>query len=143
MKLLFFSVLLTAVLCQKLMAQTSVKTTSTIVGIETVGVDAENNFEILSIDSLEKVYVIYARRRDSTIKIVSIKDTMSACKAIIVKGGCYNLEIESLIGNIASPLHVGGVRFGDIIIKLEGNGVIWNLFGSKSLRGLCYVPVSN
>jgi hypothetical protein len=98
---------------------------------------AESRFEILRIDSVQSVYVIYAKRHDSTIKIVSKKESLNNCEPIL-KGMFYQLAVESLLKYSASKRHIGGVKYNGILIKLEGGNVIWDLFTSEDLKGLCY-----
>jgi hypothetical protein len=98
-----------------------------------------SKFEILNIDSVQSVYVIYAKRNDSTIKIVSRKENLNNCEPIL-KGGSYEFEVESLLKYSASKRHIGGVKYNEILIKLEGGNVIWDLFTTENLKGLCYTP---
>lgn len=99
----------------------------------------ENKFEIWNIDSLQTVYIIYAKRNDSIIKIVSKKESFNNCKPIL-KGLFYQLEVESLLKYSASKRHIGGVKYNGVLIKLEGEKVVWDLFTCDNLSGLCYLP---
>ncbi len=96
-----------------------------------------SKFEILNIDSVRSVYIIYAKRNDSTIKIVSKKESLNDCE-FIMKGRFYQLTIESLLKYSASKRHIGGVKYNGILIKLEGGNIIWDLFTTEDLKGLCY-----
>lgn len=101
-----------------------------------------NEFLILNIDSIQSVYIIYARRRDSTIKIVSQKEAAADIKDYmrIQKGQSYDLKITSLLEHTAGKRHIAGIKYGGLLIRLEGGDVIWDLFVSENLRGLCFVP---
>lgn len=99
----------------------------------------ENGFEIWNIDSIQSVFIIYAKRNDSIIKIVSKKENLRDCKPIL-KGQFYDLKVESLLKNTASKRHIGGVKYNGILVKLEGGEVIWDLFICENLKGLCYIP---
>lgn len=99
----------------------------------------DNRFEIVKIDSIKNVYLIYAKRYDSLIKIVSAKERVSNCEKIVI-GGKYELNIISIVYQIASKRHIAGVKFNDTIIKMEGGSVIWDLFKSDNLKGLCILP---
>lgn len=99
----------------------------------------ENKFEIWNIDSLQTVYIIYAKRNDSIIKIVSRKENFNNCKPIL-KGLFYQLEVQSLLKYSASKRHIGGVKYNGVLIKLEGEKVVWDLFTCDNLSGLCYLP---
>jgi hypothetical protein len=98
-----------------------------------------NKFEIRNIDSVKTVYIIYAKRRDSIIKIVSKKDPATYCKPI-VQGEFYDLEVKSLLEHTSSKRHIGGIKYNGMIIDLEGDKVIWDLFICENLKGLCLVP---
>lgn len=97
-------------------------------------------FKILKIDSIQKVYVIYACKNDSTFKIVSVKkDSMAVCSPIR-KGKYYDFNITSIFpANFYQKRDISNARFGGTLIKLEGNGVIWDLFVCDNLSGLCYI----
>jgi hypothetical protein len=94
-------------------------------------------FKISNIDSVKSVYIIYATRNDSTIKIVSKKENVNKC-IVISKGNSYQLDVESLLKYSAGKRHIGGVKYNGVLIKLEGGNVIWDLFISENLNGLCY-----
>ena len=107
-------------------------------GVEKSRTDTTQKFEIVKIDSIKSTYLIYARRNDSIIKIASKKEQVSGCKTII-KGMSYNLEVESLLKETAGKLHMGGVRVENHLIRLEGGKVVWDLFVTNNLKGLCYI----
>jgi hypothetical protein len=61
------------------------------------------------------------------------------CNQIKV-GDRYNLKINSFFSkNYPQKLDIKGFKVSNTIIKLEKNGVIWDLFSSKNLKGLCYM----
>jgi len=97
-------------------------------------------FKILKIDSIQKVYVIYASKNDSTFKIVSAKkDSFAACVQIR-KGKFYDLKIISIFPqNFYQKKDISNARFGGTLVKLEGNDVVWDLFVCENLSGLCYI----
>jgi hypothetical protein len=107
-------------------------------------INAERAFEILKIDSIENVYVIYAKRNDSTVKIVSERDGLHNCNPI-VKGGFYDLQISSLLPmRFPQKRDLGGTRYNSTMIYLEDTGgVIWDLFESDNLNGLCFIMTGN
>jgi hypothetical protein len=88
------------------------------------------------------VYVIYAKRKDSIIKIVSKKKMINECNAIKI-GHFYPLKVESLLKHTASKRHIGGVKFNGTLIKLEGENVVWDLFVCENLNGLCFNPATS
>lgn len=98
-----------------------------------------DKFEIIKIDSIDNIYLLYAKRNDSVLKIVSLKQNDINCNEIKV-GNKYNLKIESFFSkNYPQKLDIKGFKVSNTIIKLEKNGVIWNLFSSKNFQGLCYI----
>jgi hypothetical protein len=98
-----------------------------------------NNCEIIKIDSINNIYVLYAKRNDSLVKIVSMKQIDNNCKQIEI-GHIYNLKIKSFFSdNFHQKLDIKGFKVSNTIIKLEGNGVIWDLFSTENLKGLCYI----
>ncbi len=99
----------------------------------------ESKFEILNIDSIQSVYIVYAKRNDSVIKIVSKNENLNDCKPIF-KGQFYELKVESFLKYSASKRHIGGVKYNGVLIKLEGDKVVWDLFVCEDLKGLCYIP---
>jgi hypothetical protein len=95
--------------------------------------------EIIKIDSIDNIYLLYAKRNDSIVKIVSLKLKDMNCNQIKV-GDRYNLKINSFFSkNYPQKLDIKGFKVSNTIIKLEKNGVIWDLFSSKNLKGLCYM----
>ncbi|OXA89972.1 hypothetical protein [Flavobacterium hercynium] len=95
-------------------------------------------FEIVKMDSIDNIYLLYARRNDSIIKIVSMKQINNNCKKIRI-GNYYSLKIKSFFGdNFHQKLDIKGVKVSNTVIKLEGNEVIWDLFSSQNLSGQCY-----
>jgi hypothetical protein len=96
-------------------------------------------FEIIKIDSIENVYLIYAKRNDSLVKIVSAKEYESSCKKITI-GGKYELKISSIVYQFPGKRHISGVKFNNTIVRMEGGNVIWDLFISENIKGLCFLP---
>ena len=97
------------------------------------GINSEK-YKIIKIDSLQNTYIIYAKKQDSTFKIVSKKNASDNC--IIIKiNEYYNLKIKSLFPvDYYQKIQISAIKF-----KLEGNGIVWDLFISENLNGLCYV----
>jgi hypothetical protein len=91
--------------------------------------------EIIKINSIDNIYLLYAKRNDSIVKIVSLKLKDMNCNQIKV-GDRYNLKINSFFSkNYPQKLYIKGFKVSNTIIKLEKNGVIWDLFSSKNLKG--------
>ncbi len=96
----------------------------------------EESYKIIKIDSLQFNYIIYAKNKDSTIKIATRK---AICSERHIKiGEIYLLKIQSLLDNTASKRHIGGIKFNGEIVRLEGEGVVWDLFYSQQFDGLCF-----
>jgi len=97
-------------------------------------------FKIIKIDSIENIYLVYAERNDSIFKIMSLKEKYSNCRPIKL-GELYNLKIISwfLPEEIHVRMRVTGVKFGNVIVKMERDSIVSDLFLTKNLEGLCYV----
>jgi hypothetical protein len=140
MKIIFFLFTMSLLLSQTGITKSIGKQASISVQVAMNRViDSANRFEIWRIDSVQSVFIIYAKRNDSIIKIVSKKEMLNDCKPIF-KGQLYNLNVESLLKHTSSKRHIGGVKYSGILVKLEGGEVIWDLFVSEDLKGLCYNP---
>jgi hypothetical protein len=99
----------------------------------------EDKYKIIKIDSINSIYILYVKRNDSVLKVVSIKKVEEKCDRVKV-GERYSLNLKSYFStNIYQKLDVAGFKVDETIIKLEGNGVIRDLFSTKNLCGLCYV----
>lgn len=98
-----------------------------------------SKFEVVKIDSIDNIYLLYVKRNDSLLKIVSLKQINNNCKKIRI-GNYYSLKIKSFFSdNFHQKLDVKGFKVSNTIIKLEGNGVLWDLFSSQNLSGQCYI----
>lgn len=99
-------------------------------------------YKIIKIDSIDKVYVIYALKNNIYYKILSEKDSSRV--------GCEKLEIDKLYSlNIKSLLfpeelvnlqsgHITGTDFSGTIINIEEDSIM-DLHHSNNLKGICYV----
>jgi len=104
-----------------------------------------DTFMVTKIDSINNVYVIYARKRDTLYKIASIKENVDGCHSI-VPNSSYPFELESIVvkkinGQDISPetiLNLGGIDFHGTIIKFERDSIL-DLFQAKNIRGLCLI----
>jgi hypothetical protein len=94
-------------------------------------------FEVIKIDSLQKVYLIYAKRNSSVFKIVSKKGPGPKCRNVII-GEKYAFELTSFHNLLPDVRRGTGIRYNDTIIKLEGGDIIWDLFTCKNLDNLCF-----
>jgi hypothetical protein len=99
-------------------------------------------YKISKIDSLENVYLIYAKSNDSIFKIVSQKLVLPDCKPIQL-GESYNLKIISAFPeNFSQKRDKYGIKMYNTLIKLK-KGIVWDLFVTENLKGLCYIPSAN
>lgn len=94
-------------------------------------------YKIQRIDSVESVYIIYAKRDGKVYKIASQKSTLNV-GIPIKRRRYYDLELISHLDEISGKLHIGGISIGGVLIKLEGKKVIWDLFYCKNLKGLYF-----
>jgi len=100
----------------------------------------KGRYKICSIDSIESVYIIYAQRSNPLIKIVSPKIGQYNYDPIKV-GEYYDLELCSYIPYVASKLHIGGVKIAGVLVRLEGDKVLWDLYNCHNMNGLCIDPI--
>jgi len=98
-------------------------------------------YKIQRIDSIESVYVIYAKKDGKVFKIASPKSILNV-GIPIRKRKYYDLELISHldVSRIAGKLHIGGIKINGVLIELEGGKVIWDLFYCKNLNGLYTTP---
>lgn len=104
----------------------------------------------MRIDSLQSVYLIYARRSDTLYKVVSDKATVPNCRKLQV-GRQYKLRSLYLTDAIphelaqypvlmatVGHLHSGGIDWDGkgLLIKMEGDS-IRDLHYDRNLTALC------
>ena len=103
---------------------------------------ANERYVVYRIDSLNNVYIVYAKKDSVLYKIVSLKDTIK-CKQVVV-GGEYSFVLMSRIpktfnGKDVSPNqvpHVTGIMYYGNWIKFERDSIN-DIFSSINLKGLC------
>jgi hypothetical protein len=103
-------------------------------------------YKVYKIDSLENLYLIYARKNDSIYKIISQNQKENNCKNIKVNGVyCFKLhsrfESKFLGKYRMSPKalpHVSGYNFYGTIVTLEGDS-IRDLYYAENIKGLCFI----
>ena len=101
-----------------------------------------DKYKVIRIDSINNVYVIYARKDSSWYKIVSLKDTLP-CPRIKV-GKDYPLVLMSRVpkefrGENISPSvipHITGIDFYGVSIPFERDSIN-DIFVATNLKGLC------
>jgi hypothetical protein len=102
------------------------------------------DFKIVRVDSINNVYLIYARKRNALYKIVSLKAGTHTGRSIVV-GSSYPLDLVSLFiknfqGYDLSPqrsMDIGGISFSGTLIKLERDSIV-DLYRAKNIKGLCF-----
>jgi|GEM_PF-974895 hypothetical protein len=99
-------------------------------------------FEVLKIDSIENTYIIYVKKYDTIRRIVSSKiEGKNNCNHQIIHGNFYNFKIKSLFDDrFFHKRDIAGIRYNGTIIKLSDSleNVIWDLYISENIHGLCY-----
>jgi hypothetical protein len=112
-------------------------------------------YHVTRIDSLQTVYLIYARRHDSLFKIVSDKHPVANCTKI-KPGHAYAFQLRSLLYTDLTPEekaaslpglapldthHMGGLDYDGqgLMITLEGDS-IRDLYYAENVNGLCFKP---
>lgn len=100
-----------------------------------------NLFKIVKIDSIENVYLIYAKKNDSIFKIASKKMNMDThCNSKLITDSIYRLKIKSVFAdNFNQRRKIAGVEFNGTMIKLKEDGVRWDLFVTDNIKGLCFL----
>jgi hypothetical protein len=100
----------------------------------------ENNYTIVKIDSVEHVYIVYAEKTNSIYKIISKKVDMIDCQPLEI-GGQYDLELNSWF--LPEEFHVKnrmtGIRYEGVLIIIERDSIVSDIFTTKNLGGLCYL----
>jgi hypothetical protein len=99
--------------------------------------------KIVKLDSINNVYLIYARQKDTLYKIVSVKEDAHTGRCIVVDSS-YRLDLVSLfINNIRgydlSPKHsldIGGISYSGTLIKVERDSIV-DLYRARNIKGLC------
>jgi len=98
-------------------------------------------YRISKIDSIDNIYLVYAMRNDSIFKVVSKKEQNIQCPQIR-PGNNYLLSLESWF--LPEEFHVKnritGVKFENILITVERDSIVGDIFTTKNLKGLCYIP---
>lgn len=118
-----------------------------LVTCKTKNLSSGIDYEVLEIDSIESVYIIYAERTNVTIKntniikIVSSKDSTKCNKnKFISVNKIYKLNLESLYPKNLVSHHLKGINYNGITIPFDKDyNVKKDLFVSSNLQGLCYV----
>jgi hypothetical protein len=103
------------------------------------------DFKIVKLDSIDNVYLIYARQNDTLYKIVSLKDGTYTGRSMVV-GSSYRLDLESLFlknfhGYDLSPqnsMDIGGISYCGTLIKVERDSIV-DLYRAKNIKGLSLI----
>ncbi|WP_306353664.1 hypothetical protein [Flavobacterium sp. '19STA2R22 D10 B1'] len=99
----------------------------------------EKEYMVLSIDSINSVYVIRAKSEKKYYKILSVKTTKknSKCDKIQV-GKTYNFKLNpGFLSDPIFPINVDGYMFNNEIITIEKDS-IYDIHEAKNLKGLCF-----
>lgn len=98
-------------------------------------------YQISKIDSIDNVYLVYAMRNDSTFKVISKKEQNIQCTQVRI-GSNYSLSLESwfLPEEFYVKNRITGVKFENVLITVERDSVVGDIFITKNLKGLCYIP---
>ena len=100
-----------------------------------------------AIDDKEYLIITFSRERSKfpqhAVEVASPKDSVDAQEPIMV-GRYYNLQLASYLDavRISGKLHIAGIMVEGVLIKLEGDKVIWDLFSCDNLRGLSIIQPS-
>jgi len=102
-------------------------------------------FKIIKLDSISNVYLIYARKKDTLYKIVSLKEAAHTGQSLVV-GASYRLDLVSLFiknfqGYDLSPqntLDIGGITYSGTLIKVERDSIV-DLYRARNVKGLYFI----
>ncbi|GAA0891922.1 hypothetical protein GCM10009122_16010 [Fulvivirga kasyanovii] len=103
-------------------------------------------YEVVKLDSLNDVYLIYAKKGGTLFKIASKRTSKEKCSRIEV-GEKYPFYLESLFPrnfkgkydlSPKSLPHVSGVDFYGTTVTLEPDSIN-DLFLARNVRGLCFI----
>jgi len=99
-----------------------------------------NTYRVVKLDSINDVYIIYAKTQNMYYKILSAKDSEvkgMQCDKILVNNS-YRFQLNSLLAsNEIDLLHVDGIKFNNETIEIEKDSIM-DLHTSSNLKGLCY-----
>jgi hypothetical protein len=104
-----------------------------------------DTYKVVRVDSINNVYLIYAKMKDTLYKIVSLKSSVDNGRAIVVNG-YYQFDLVSLIvknfqGYDISPqtiLNLGGIDYSGTLIKLERPSIL-DIYKASNIKGLYVV----
>ena len=102
-------------------------------------VNQEKPSKVLKIDSVESVFLIYLQRNDSVFKVMSPDTLNTTCLKIAVNKE-YKFDLNSwfLPEEFHVKMRVSGVQFNGVLVNVERDGIVSDLFTTKNLKGLCY-----
>ncbi len=109
-----------------------------------VGTADNQLYKVIKIDSIEKIYLIYVKRNDSIFKIMSKKEKSLNCKQVKINE-YYILNIVSWFPENQSniKMRMSGVKYDGVLIKIERDGIVGDLYITNNIKGLCYIVLKN
>lgn len=99
-----------------------------------------HTYEVVKLDSIESVYLIYGKKNDSIFKIASSKNKTVNCLPI-KQGDRLDLKLKSSFREkFYQRRDIAGVNYNGVLIRFDKtDGVVWDLFTTEDLKGLCYI----
>lgn len=106
---------------------------------------SSEQYKVYKIDSINKYYLIYAKRNDTLYKIVSEKDSNYLCRNIKLNK-MYAFKLRSMINNLPKINNVSLYVYTincysfdeETSICLEKDS-IRNLYFPENIKGLCFI----
>lgn len=96
-------------------------------------------FEVIKVDSLESLYVIYTKKKEVNYKIISERTVFSNNCKKIKKGDFLDLKLISIVPDTSKISYkISGVGYKGIEIEFEGDSIL-DIYETKNLKGLCWV----
>jgi hypothetical protein len=105
-------------------AQTSKKVSDSIISCN-----------IIKIDTIKDISIIYCKTSIDKIRIISQNDTLHKCNPLVM-GKKYTFKVSQYL-SMSYSNHYSSVRYHDVSIPLQEKGYRWGLFISESLSGSC------
>lgn len=100
-------------------------------------------FYIYKLDSIDNLYLIYAKKDKSYYKILSEKmiQPLPGCEKIKLYKN-YSLDVISIVPDTSKiSIHLDGILYKNTEITFEKDS-IWDLYKSPQLNGLCFKKTS-
>lgn len=118
---------------------------------QVINLKDEERYTVLRIDSLDKIYLIYAQKKNYRYKIISRKEDSEKCSKQIEVNAQYNFDLKDARHVIIKDS--GGVKYSHYLHNVnclsidnrtkvcinDSLNYIQSLFYATNIKGLCYL----